>query len=299
MSTSARSVRRDSQVGFAGKSNTVLVLDWDDTLFPTTYVRQDCRLDWRRTVEAQVMPGRCRDELMANLDRLACKVEAFVNLACSLAHVVIVTLAKRPWVITSAENFMPRLRKMVQNKNIEIVYAREHITEEMKRDYAKNEFKSNDQEVDFWMRAKANAMQEQFERFHSDAKSWKNLISIGDGEFERIALITLAERWLTRERADAQVVETGLTSELVSKEGHRKRLRSKTIKMLDEPALEEIIAQHELFISWLPHLVKRDRGIDIVIEDSEDDARLRDMDCDVTGLRRDSLTWRRLAGIDR
>jgi len=290
-------VRRDSQLGFASRASTVLVLDWDDTLFPTTYIRQDCGLDWRRPIKAQVKPGRGRDELLASLERLADKVEAFVNLACSLAHVVIVTLAKRPWVVTSAENFMPRLRSLLERHDIEVLYAREHVTQEMKDDYAKSEFKASDQEVDFWMRAKANAMREQFDRFHGDNLSWKNLLSIGDGEFERIALITTAERWLTQERQDAQVIETGLTSELVSSAGHRKRLRTKTVKMLDEPAIEEMVAQHELFISWLPHLVKRDRGIDIVIEDSEDDARLRELDCDVTGLRRESLTWRRLAGI--
>mmetsp|Transcript_127904 Transcript_127904/g.368455 ORF Transcript_127904/g.368455 Transcript_127904/m.368455 type:complete len:582 (-) Transcript_127904:98-1843(-) len=286
-------IRRDSQSKFAQKDHAFIVLDWDDTLFPTTFIRQDCGLDWRLSIAEQVKPGRGHSELVRALDNLATKVEAFVDLACAHGHVVIVTLAKRPWVQTSMANFMPRLQH-----SIEVVYAREKITDQMRADYAKLEFKSTEQEIDFWMRAKAEAMSEQLQAFHKTTKSWKNLLSFGDGEFERIAMITNAERWLKKERVNAHVVESGLTSELISQAGHRQRLRTKTVKMLDEPALEEMLAQLELLHTWLPHLVKRDRGIDIVLEDSEDDTRLRDLDQDVTGERRPRLTWRRLAGID-
>ena len=34
--------RRNSQAGYAEKNNTALILDWDDTIFPTTWVRDDC-----------------------------------------------------------------------------------------------------------------------------------------------------------------------------------------------------------------------------------------------------------------
>ena len=39
--------------------------------------------------------------------------------------VVIVTLAKSPWVMTSSRNFMPRLHALLHSLELPIVYARE------------------------------------------------------------------------------------------------------------------------------------------------------------------------------
>lgn len=291
-------VRHDSQRGFAEKQNTFLVLDWDDTLFPTTFIRKDCGLHWKQSLEAQVKPGPDRDELVDCLGKLANKVEDFLDLACSLARVVIVTLAKRPWVTASAKNFMPGLQKPLDKYGINVVYARETVTEAMKRDHSKNVFKASEQEADFWMQAKASAMLGEIEKVYTSGRSWKNLLSFGDSDFERVALITAAEGYVLQEKQNAHLVEAGLTTEIISKDGHRKRIRAKTVKMLEEPALEEMIAQMSLLHSWLPHLIKRDAGIDVVLEDSDNDATLNELNLTVTGKRRDTLTWRELAGLE-
>jgi len=275
-----------------------LILDWDDTLFPTTFIRQDCGLDWRHKIEKQVQPGPGRDQLLEGLENLSKQVETFLNLAASMAKVVVVTLAKRPWVVTSASNFMPSLKELLDKHKIEVIYAREKLTQEMKSKYSKSTFKSSDQEGDFWSKAKAEAMREQIQlHYAKEGASWKNLLSFGDSDFERIGLISTAEGYVRGEKARAKIIESGLTAELI-KSGHRIRLRTKTVKMLDEPALEEMIAQMSLLHAWLPHLVKRDEGIDLELDDSSDDTRLNDLNMEVTGESREQLTWRRLAGLD-
>jgi len=51
------------------------------------------------------------------------------------------------------------------------------------------------------MQAKAEAMREEIEEFYSKSKSsWKNILSFGDSDFERVALVTTAERYVRRER---------------------------------------------------------------------------------------------------
>merc|ERR1719367_2539109 len=65
----ARGIRRNSQESFAEKMHTTLVLDWDDTLFPTTWVREDCKLDWRMSLDEQVRRGQRLDAIKALLEK--------------------------------------------------------------------------------------------------------------------------------------------------------------------------------------------------------------------------------------
>lgn len=290
--------RRDSQADFASRRNTVLILDWDDTIFPTTCIRTDCALDWRTELRCQVAPGPGLDELEVGLSALAQKVEEFIDLATTMAKVVIVTLAKRPWVESSATNFMPTVASLLQRTGIEVVYAREGLTPEMKKASKRDGFRSSDQEADFWMRAKATAMLKQLDlHYNQEDASWKNVISIGDSNFERLAVITVTEEYIAQAKQDAIKVKlTGLTSELISRDGHRKRLRTKVVKLLNEPALEEMIAQAAILVQWFPHIVQRDQGFEVAFEDSWDDERLNEMHQNMTGAE-ESIAWRALAGL--
>jgi len=291
-------IRRDSRKTFNQKDQTMLVLDWDDTIFPTTFVRKDCGLDWRRSIAEQVLPGPGRTELEALFVRLTNCMENFITSSCSMATVCIVTLAKHPWVLTSCDNFLPAFRPLMEKYNIKIIYARDCMTEDMRREYGANTFKTSDQEADFWMRAKQAAMEREItEMYTSSGSSWKNIISIGDSDFERVALLATAESHVSTASASAQVIESGLTSEFVTKAGHIQRLRAKTVKMLEDPSLEELIAQQTLLTSWLPHLINRDFGLDITFQNSEDDEQLNEMNRFVTGEDAE-LSWLSLAGVD-
>jgi len=291
-------IRRDSRTLFSKKDHTVLVLDWDDTIFPTTFVRKDCGLDWRRSIAEQVLPGPGRTELEALFVRLTACMESFITAACSTASVCIVTLAKHPWVLTSCDNFLPAFRPLMEKFNIKIIYARDCMTDDMRREYGANTFKTSDQEADFWMRAKQTAMTREIGEIHaSRGSSWKNIISIGDSDFERVALLATAESHVRAASSTGQVAQSGLTSEFVTKDGHVQRLRAKTVKMLEDPSLEELIAQQTLLTSWLPFLINRDTGLDITFHNSEDDNQLNDLNRFVTGEDAD-LSWLTLAGVD-
>merc|ERR1712007_248045 len=154
--------------------------------------------------------------------------------------------------------------------------------------------RSIEEEENYWMRAKANAIvSELMENYDSQDVSWKNLISFGDSDAERNALITASKEYLAKERC-AKVVSSGLTGEIITKDGHRKRLRSKTVKMLDEPSCEELTAEMHLFVSWLPHVVGKDFGLDVELPGSDDDAALTQLNAQVTGNRR-PVNWLKLA----
>lgn len=242
------------------RSNTVLVLDWDDTIFPTTFVRKDCGLDWRYSVEHQVRPGPARDELEAALKNLGEKVETLIRYACKVATVVIVTLAKSPWVVKSMQNFMPNLEAVLRE-------------------------------------CKAIAMQGEFKSMYGASEgAIKNLISFGDSDFERLALQSSAEEFVTVNAEGGTIGERGLTSQWTSQDGSVKRLYAKTVKMLEEPSCEELVAEVVLLTSWLDAVVNKDEGFDVVLPESSDDARLNELNTQITG-RSYGVTWVKLAGL--
>merc|ERR1719352_1345969 len=45
--------RRNSQFMFSSQRQTVIIFDWDDTLFPTTYVRDDMELNYEQPMKDQ------------------------------------------------------------------------------------------------------------------------------------------------------------------------------------------------------------------------------------------------------
>merc|ERR1712151_1103821 len=118
-------IRRNSQEKFALKSDTMVILDWDDTLFPTTFIRHDCGLDRKRSIRDQVEESPGRDELERLLDQLSERVENFLNLGAENAHIVLVTLAKAPWVQMACKNFMPRILDVIEKHKIKVIHARD------------------------------------------------------------------------------------------------------------------------------------------------------------------------------
>lgn len=293
----AKMVRRNSQLGFGLRENTVLVLDWDDTIFPTTFIREDLKLDWRRSVSDQVEAGPGKDELKALLQRYSEKVSEFLAVATAHAHVVIVTLARHPWVTTSAKHFMPCLGKWIEDEKINVVYARDCIPADAKATYEANLFKSPEEESEYWSCAKAYAMEQEISSFYKgNGGRWKNIISFGDSDFERVGLVRAAAGYVKKELEKGHIMQAGLTTELVSKDGHLTRLRTKTLKMVDEPSIYEMMAEVAILARWLPYVVEKDEGLDIVIQDTEDNASLCALNKEITGDDQE-LTWTALAGI--
>lgn len=249
--------RRNSQLRFSDISQSVIIFDWDDTLFPTYYVRDEHGLRWDVPLEQQ--EGHSTSELQTiNGALMATEKEAIdlIRTAMAMAKVMIVTLARSPWIQVSCQNFYPDMGAFLEDLNIPLIYAQDALTEPVKH------FDDYDEAEAFWSEVKGRAIEQQLTAFYSqyEGQTWKNIISIGDSDFERLGTINVVLRYMESKglvgSPEAQVVG-----------GHVIKVRSKTFKMMEEPSAGELRKQIWLVRRWLPLMVVMDRGFDLSLED--------------------------------
>eukprot|EP00913_Durusdinium_trenchii_P031406 g29404.t2 len=124
-------------------------------------------------------------------------------------------------------------------------------------DYNKEKM-STDEIERFWSSVKGKAIARECNKFYSqyEGQSWKNVISIGDSDFERLGTQHAMENYMR---------ETGIHSDgkLVDVNGHLYKVRTKTFKMLDEPTVEELTVEVDMLKAWLPLMVKLDSSFDV------------------------------------
>jgi len=291
--------RRNSQAAFAARDQTIMVFDWDDTLFPTFWIRDDLNLNWKLKIAWQLEEGPYREAIEKQLDLIFNSVSQLLRTASAHAKVVIVTLARAPWVEISGENFMPGINELLKELDIPVVYAQNAADPTKQIDYDKAEFKSAQQVENYWTNVKGAAIAKEAQRMYSkyEGQSWKNVISFGDSDFERQATQAAVRNYWAAQ-AGGEIPE-GLTMEGVQ-DDHYKKVRVKTMKLLDEPTSEELLAQVNLMRMWLRHMVQYDSGIDIVLEGSDDNSQLEMFhkiltDSDVIPA---SLSWTCLGGLE-
>jgi hypothetical protein len=143
---------------------SLVIFDWDDTLFPTSwFVNQGF-------LEGDVV--LCSDQV-AQLKRLADTIERTLKTAMSFGKVVIVTNAQQGWVELSCSNVMPALMSVLEE--VGIVSAR-----------ANHEHDSQDPSE--WKRL---AFVREVELLHGPSDELLNVISVGDSLHEQRAAISL------------------------------------------------------------------------------------------------------------
>ncbi|OLQ11865.1 hypothetical protein AK812_SmicGene4317 [Symbiodinium microadriaticum] len=98
---SAQSLDAEAKSMSSSSSRTVIVFDWDDTLFPLTHVFRDLHLDICKPLEAIRL----------------------LTLADSLGKVILVTLSRESWVVRSCRNFCPKLQDCIDSLGFPIIYA--------------------------------------------------------------------------------------------------------------------------------------------------------------------------------
>lgn len=277
------SKRRNSQDQFASKKQTIMVFDWDDTLFPTTWVRHYMGLHWKYPLDDQPINAVQKRKIKLALDELATEVETFITLALTKGHVVIVTLAKIPWVGLSCENFFPKIAKLIKDHDIRIVYAQEVQFNES--DLPAPATDPESQEA-YWTKKKQLAIQSEVEHFYSQypGQSWKNVISIGDSDFERRATYDTMKSYQAQGQNELKISSSRGEEDLMCLSGvignHYRRLRIKTVKMYDSPRIKDLELEIQLLKKWLPSMISLDSGLDV---DLEDDERLADTHRLLTG----------------
>ncbi|CAD7939593.1 unnamed protein product [Amoebophrya sp. A120] len=273
-SSSILAARRNSQDAFAAKDQTILVFDWDDTLFPTSWVRHYMNLHWKYPLAEQRISAIQKRKIKVALDELANEVEQFLLAAMQRGRVVIVTLARVPWVRLSCDNFFPKVGKLLQEQNIKIVYAQElihgdaELSNQIPSDAAGQER--------YWTAKKQLAIQREVEFFYSQypGQSWKNVISIGDSDFERKATqLTMQEYSVGLSDGALRTSQSRGEEDQMCMSGfvgnHYRRLRTKTVKMYDSPRIKDLELEIQLLKKWLTALVQLDSGLDVDLEDDE------------------------------
>lgn len=167
------------------KNNTLLILDWDDTLFPTTWlVKQNIDLS-QNINDVKIL------KYFSKLDEILYKFLSNLN---KLGKVVIITNAVKKWIYVTTE-LLPKTKKII-NINSDVISAREIC--ELKYPKQMHLWKSY-----IFKNFVENYFQERTSRAYGASslcslsncsqkiKTPQNIISIGDAEYEFQALKNL------------------------------------------------------------------------------------------------------------
>jgi len=263
--------QRDSQQFFADKGQTVIVFDWDDTLFPTWFLSEKLRMDMSLPFTKQKHLARRKLNLVKKL-LATCEAKAVAALttASEHAHVVVVTLASSGWVGIACQNFYPEVGRILQEKQIQIVYAQERARS--LPPHNKLKYQSAEELERHWGLVKGQAIARELTRFYSqyEGQSWKNVISIGDSLFERYGLLAASSAYMqgtriTNPNSSVWKPDQEGCWEQVS-DGHVKKLRAKCCKFVDEPDIDELTLELDVLEQWFPGMVALDDGFDLNLE---------------------------------
>jgi hypothetical protein len=204
-------------------SQTLIFMDWDDTLFPTTDLFDNWGLPsaydkWDEMV--------LTEEQQTLMSRWSCALQLYLRSACSVAdRVVILTNSKRPWVTRCIDRFAPKLTATFQSlKGLRIVYAKEALASQPRGARIFNGLPRGppvkivdrgvlrEEQEETLTKAKLVAMQDEAKTFYSQyaGQSWKNILSIGDAIYEHDAAQELAFRRVgsKRERLRVKTIVT-------------------------------------------------------------------------------------------
>jgi len=230
---------------FNQPSDTVIIFDWDDTLFPTWFISDvvvPCLPPGTKWDADAVLPSD--SPFSEALAKHAQTVRALLSTARKTGRVGIVTLAQRPWVLSSAKRFWPGLdfEAVLKELDIPIIYARECLRRPM-ISQAKVE-----EGVNIFTIAKQAAMLKALKKLYG-RDPWKNVISIGDSIVERDAITEV----LWGHDQDPEITPC-----------------CKTVKLMEEPSPEQLGAELTLLGMWLRSMAAHGEDFDVVMDDSEE-----------------------------
>jgi len=166
--------------------NAVIIFDWDDTLLPTTYIKQvvDPKLPTLESIrlgEHQEGPLTTKSPHFEKFRKNALVVEQVLREARKVARVDIVTLATKNWVDISAERYFPGLdvQELLRELDIEVYHC------DRQSDLFQHIAQSG---RDPCLAAKKAAMSKCLLRLYHGSNLHWNVLSIGDSVCERDAL---------------------------------------------------------------------------------------------------------------
>jgi len=235
-----------------GVQDSVIIFDWDDTLFPTWFITEvvlPCMPGYedghRPSRSSRDVPLPSDSPFAEALRQHAITVRDLLYTARASGRVGIVTLSQRPWVTSSARRYLLGVdfEQLLKELKIPIVYARESI----KRQFVC--LAEVEDGVNVFAVAKQRAMQKALKKLYGKSP-WRNVISVGDAHHEKDAIKELL--W---------------TIDVPDQE---RPPRCKTVKLMEEPSVEQLGAELLLLGMWLQSMVAHEEDFDVVMDDSEE-----------------------------
>jgi hypothetical protein len=238
----------------APKKPLVSIFDWDDTLCPTTWLHQRGLLVAHglidgapsmdiETFEQKAAPSPLTPSDRQQLELLESLVLQLLQRAAHFGPVFIVTAASLPWVVASAEHFLPRLRRFLLDNQLQCENgAAERVQVVSARDWYHHQVGQGGTQLD-WKCATFDALcrhlkvQDVFARLNVRT----DLVSIGDATFEQQACARV-ETW---------------AGDFV---------RSKTMKLVEQPTLDEMLQQLKMTCSMLERMCQYDYALHLCVE---------------------------------
>jgi len=233
---------------YGDTNQTLIFLDWDDTIFPTTALFAEWRVRPAEDFDVE-LPGLLEERMAAWRESLG----GFLgNLRSMSERCVIVTNSKRPWVEKCVRRFAPQLLYIFQgNFGVEVVYASEVTMKKVRargglRPLARDAT-SDLQMSDYLMKQKQEAMRKSAQEFYSryPGQTWKNVLSIGDMPYEHSAV----QEMTFRRRSPA-----------------REKLRTKAITVPSSPSINQVTFRLEFFARLMLACVKYDGDMSVELE---------------------------------
>lgn len=227
----------------AAKIGSMIIIDWDDTLLPTSFLKEMPR-------NSPGLVGKPLDTLPCyeSLKDHAGLVKKLLQAASVVAHISIVTLSARPWVKMSSETYLPGLdiESLLRDLDIPVYYATEYLEPAVPLDA------SIDQTPCLATVSKRNAMTE-FMRRLCASKTWAgsrlSVLSIGDSLVEQQALKDCCRRWAGLRPSD-------------------RRPLCKTVKLMDKPSLQQLSDELRYVISEVGGMASREEDFDVRVDSS-------------------------------
>jgi hypothetical protein len=146
------------------RESTLIILDWDDTLFPTSWISSN-KINIKDD-EIMLKYRNYFNDVDVNLSGLLEKMLSYGN-------IVIITNALLQWIYMSV-SILPRTSYFINNKKVKLVSARADFANINSDPYS-------------WKRL---AFEREYNIYNSK-KPLNNIMSIGDAEYEYLALINL------------------------------------------------------------------------------------------------------------
>lgn len=186
-------------------NKTIIFIDWDDTIFPTTWYTN------HKNVLSNV------DSILKTYDS---KIYLLLSKIVKLSKVYIITNASLGWIYKSSE-LIPKTHGLMI-KSIKVISAKDKYMKEFPSD------------PNMWK-------QKCFEKL-VDSK-YNNYISIGDSEYEKLALVNLYKT--------------------------RKNMYFKTIKFVERPEILQLYAQVHILINDIEYIIEQKQHNDLIYNDTK------------------------------